>query len=658
MNGYKVCATLRDEGVWTPILMLTAKDGEYDEAEALDTGADDFLSKPFSFVVLVARLRALGRRGDRPRARRRSTVGDLVLDPATRSCRARRRRRSTLTTREFALLEALMRRDGDVVSKHELLDEVWGHDFEGDPNIVEVYVGYLRRKVDAPFATHTILTVRGAGYRIVRPDAELTNDVTDARRRCGARSDPSGSASRSRPRSCSASRSASRRWCSCTRSRPASRTAPRNDGKLALETAVVADPRRRRSRRTCIVATRTPVFTWVIGPSGTGALPAARSCHPASTSRPRRRGRAKQMASPVGDIVLFTQRVDGPNGPLTVVVASPLDSAQRSADELGNGLWLLTAFLTVLVGALAWVHRRSRAAPGRGDPHRGRSRSRARRCDRRVPVPAGRDEVRRLARNDERDARPAGGRIGPPARVRVRRVARAAQPGRVDAHRPRGRAARSRRAPTGPRSRSALLAEDERLGALVDDLLALARLDEGQLDAARVPVDLDELVLADVSSRRRTDPLRHERRVRRPGPTAVPVSSRRWCATCSTTPRRHANHRVEVARRAPKRDEVVLERRGRRARDRRRRSRARLRPVHPPRRGPRARRRRLRPRSRGRETDRRRATAAPCASTERRRSRARAPTSSCGCPKRRPTPTRAVATRASRRRRWGARSGR
>jgi DNA-binding response OmpR family regulator len=168
MNGYRVCKTLREEGVWTPILILTAKDGEWDEAEALDTGADDFLSKPFSFVVLVARLRALGRRGDRPRPHR-MTLGDLVLDPATRSC-TRREEPINLTAREFALLEALMRRGGDVVSKQDLLDEVWGRDFAGDPNIVEVYVGYVRRKVDAPFDSHSILTVRGAGYRVV-PDA-------------------------------------------------------------------------------------------------------------------------------------------------------------------------------------------------------------------------------------------------------------------------------------------------------------------------------------------------------------------------------------------------------------------------------------------------------------------------------------------------------
>jgi two-component system OmpR family response regulator len=165
MNGYRVCATLRAEGVWTPILMLTAKDGEYDEAEALDTGADDFLSKPFSFVVLVARLRALLRRGSGPRPAS-LRAGTLVLDPAARSCR-RGTTRIALTPREYSLLEALLRRTGEVVPKAVLLEEVWGDGFAGDPNIVEVYVGYLRRKIDQPFGCRTVLTVRGAGYQVV-----------------------------------------------------------------------------------------------------------------------------------------------------------------------------------------------------------------------------------------------------------------------------------------------------------------------------------------------------------------------------------------------------------------------------------------------------------------------------------------------------------
>ncbi|TML18347.1 MAG: response regulator transcription factor [Actinobacteria bacterium] len=165
MNGFEVCRTLRAEGVWTPILMLTAKNGEYDEAEALDTGADDFLAKPFSFVVLVARLRALQRRGGatRPSVLR---VGDLTIDPGARVC-ARGDVPVDLTAREFDLLEALLRRPGDVCGKLDLLDEVWGHDFGGDANVVEVYVGYLRRKIDAPFGRASLQTVRGVGYRLI-----------------------------------------------------------------------------------------------------------------------------------------------------------------------------------------------------------------------------------------------------------------------------------------------------------------------------------------------------------------------------------------------------------------------------------------------------------------------------------------------------------
>jgi two-component system, OmpR family, response regulator len=164
INGFKVCATLRDEGIWTPILMLTAKDGELDEAEALDTGADDYLTKPFSYLVLVARLRALIRRGatERPAV---LVAGDLRFDPA-----ARRSFRGTieidLTAREAALFEFLIRNKGQVVSKREILAHVWDYNFEGDPNIVEVYVRHLRNKLDRPFDRNAIQTIRGAGYRL------------------------------------------------------------------------------------------------------------------------------------------------------------------------------------------------------------------------------------------------------------------------------------------------------------------------------------------------------------------------------------------------------------------------------------------------------------------------------------------------------------
>lgn len=164
MNGYEVCRHLRDEDVWTPILMLTAKDGEYDEADAFDLGADDYLRKPFSHVVLVARLRSLMRRGSTPRPDS-VCVGDLALDPSRRSCH-RGTEAIDLTPREFAVLEALLRRSPSVVPKSELIDHVWGMDFDGDPNIVEVYVGYVRRKIDRPFGTETIRTVRGVGYQV------------------------------------------------------------------------------------------------------------------------------------------------------------------------------------------------------------------------------------------------------------------------------------------------------------------------------------------------------------------------------------------------------------------------------------------------------------------------------------------------------------
>jgi two-component system OmpR family response regulator len=164
MNGYRLCQALREAGDWTPILMLTAKDGELDETEALDTGADDFLSKPFSYVVLVARLRALMRRGRRERAAP-LIAGDLQLDPA-----AHRVWRGAvpvaLSPRQFSLLEFLLHRAGEVVSKADILDHVWDFAFDGDPNIVEVYIGQLRRKIDAPFGRHVIETIRLVGYRL------------------------------------------------------------------------------------------------------------------------------------------------------------------------------------------------------------------------------------------------------------------------------------------------------------------------------------------------------------------------------------------------------------------------------------------------------------------------------------------------------------
>jgi DNA-binding response OmpR family regulator len=164
LSGYRVAQALRDAGNWVPVLMLSAKDGEYDEADGLDVGADDYLTKPFSYVVLVARLRALLRRGapDRPAV---LAAGDLTLDPATREVQ-RAGTEITLTPREFSVLEYLIRRRGEVVTKTEILQHVWDSHYSGDPNVVEVYVGYLRRKIDAPFDRQGIETVRGVGYRL------------------------------------------------------------------------------------------------------------------------------------------------------------------------------------------------------------------------------------------------------------------------------------------------------------------------------------------------------------------------------------------------------------------------------------------------------------------------------------------------------------
>lgn len=168
MSGYRVCQALRDGDDWTPVLFLTAKDGEWDEVEGLDTGGDDWLTKPFSYPVLVARLRALIRRGVRERPAVLE-AGDLRLDPA-----ARRVHRGVaevpLTARELSVLDFLMRRRDQVVTKREVIANVWGDDVDVDPNIVEVYVGHLRAKLDRPFGRRSIETVRGVGYRLSADD--------------------------------------------------------------------------------------------------------------------------------------------------------------------------------------------------------------------------------------------------------------------------------------------------------------------------------------------------------------------------------------------------------------------------------------------------------------------------------------------------------
>jgi two-component system OmpR family response regulator len=165
-DGFAVCRELRDSGVWSPILMLTARDGVQDRVAGLDSGADDYLTKPFSFAELLARLRALTRRGtaERPTV---IEVGSLRLDPATRQV-WRGETEIGLSAKEFALLETFMRRPGEVVSRFDLLEHAWDYGYENRSNVVDVYVRYLREKIDRPFGVTSIETVRGAGYRLRR----------------------------------------------------------------------------------------------------------------------------------------------------------------------------------------------------------------------------------------------------------------------------------------------------------------------------------------------------------------------------------------------------------------------------------------------------------------------------------------------------------
>jgi two-component system OmpR family response regulator len=164
LDGFATCSRLRDEGVRAPVLMLTARDAVEDRVEGLDRGADDYLTKPFSFAELLARLRALGRRGpvDRPPV---LEVGDLRLDPATKQV-WRGDSEIQLSTKEFALLETFMRRPGEVLSRFRLLEHAWSYEYENRSNVVDVYVRYLREKVDRPFGVKSIETVRGSGYRL------------------------------------------------------------------------------------------------------------------------------------------------------------------------------------------------------------------------------------------------------------------------------------------------------------------------------------------------------------------------------------------------------------------------------------------------------------------------------------------------------------
>ena len=170
IDGFEVCRRLRDDGVWSPILMLTARDSVSDRVAGLDGGADDYLTKPFSYAELLARLRALVRRGrvERPTE---LVSGDLRLDPATRQV-WRGDTEIALSAKEFSLLETFMRRPGEVLSRFQLLEHAWSYDYENRSNVVDSYVRFLRQKIDKPFGAGSIETVRGAGYRLVKESAK------------------------------------------------------------------------------------------------------------------------------------------------------------------------------------------------------------------------------------------------------------------------------------------------------------------------------------------------------------------------------------------------------------------------------------------------------------------------------------------------------
>jgi len=174
LDGFEVCRRLRAAGRWSPVLMLTARDAVADRVSGLDAGADDYLTKPFSFAELLARLRALLRRGatERPPF---LAVGDLTLDPATRRV-SRARTPVELTAKEFALLEYFMRHPGEVLSRTRLIEHVWDFAYDGDSNVVDVYVRYLREKVDRPFGSDSLETVRGAGYRLREEPGDASAD--------------------------------------------------------------------------------------------------------------------------------------------------------------------------------------------------------------------------------------------------------------------------------------------------------------------------------------------------------------------------------------------------------------------------------------------------------------------------------------------------
>ena len=428
LNGFQVCAALRARGVWTPILMLTAKDGEHDEAEALDTGADDYLTKPFSYVVLVAHIRAIRRRGavERPAA---VVIGDLVLEPSSRRCR-RGDVTIELTAKEFAILEHLARRAGAVVSKAELLDHAWDFAYGGDPAVIEVHISNIRGKIDD-------LSAPRRSRPCAAPATGSRQMAVDPLRRATLR-------------------------LRITAFATVTVAAALIAGAVFLVTllrsrldATASDAAALRARDVAALSTsgslpdtlallgEETAFVQVVDDTGDVI---------ASSDNVRGRAPVSGLRPAIGHTVTFTLSasllgerdryrvvaisVDTPTSAATVFAGESLEHATETTTTITDGVTLGVVVIVVLVGSVSWWAVGRTLRPVRAitttisditasDLHR------------RVPSPSGNDEIAQLARDGERDPGTAGRVHRTPTAVRRRREPRAAQPARLAPGRPR-----------------------------------------------------------------------------------------------------------------------------------------------------------------------------------------------------------------------------
>ena len=510
LNGFALCRELRTGGDTTPVLMLTAKQGEHDEAEGLDLGADDFLRKPFSFVVLVARLRALVRRATNAPDGVLS-IGDLHLDPTRRRC-FRGVSELVLTARELDLLVALARRVGGVATKRELLAEVWGFDFDGAENIVEVYVGYLRTKIDRPFGRNSLQTVRTLGYRL----------VDDGRGVSGAE------------------RVAGWRWCRRATRSVRVRVTLLAAGLFAVALVVAAalllhalgerligdvrgaDEAALSEQAVMMRQLGVPSDAVEVGGSLTaglqvmqfesdgrdfvltvpGDVPVERALAGSTSSAgdgssAAVAGTFRQALGPTDRLTISSL----PIGAAVLSTASTLDEVRDTLQATTRVLWAVGPVLVAIVAGLSWLLAGRALRPVRLVTDRVAA-IEASSLHERVPVPDSSDEIAVLARTMNQML----ARLEDASSVNRRLVSDASHELRTPVAVMRAELEVARRDGDNdwPATSDALLAELDRLQGLVDDLLLLARADErGAATAARRPVDLVDLVNTATSRRRR-----------------------------------------------------------------------------------------------------------------------------------------------------------